>query len=167
MAKGWLNLEAATDAQMFTEDSAFSFLGLTRTQRIYGFVGWYVGSKARAYHTKGLIMLLLHIASPLASFSRCWEPCSCLLACWPASQVRRRQRPLNAFHLLNTADRSLFSAVLYAMGTVISLVGTGFLIGVSPPLAKAGVVSVTAANADLKTRVCFPRLVPHAVRQPT
>ncbi|KAG8981870.1 hypothetical protein FRC05_000012 [Tulasnella sp. 425] len=39
MAKGWLNLEAATDAQMFTEDSAFSFLGLTRTQRIYGFVG--------------------------------------------------------------------------------------------------------------------------------
>lgn len=39
MSKGWLNLEAATDAQMFTEDSAFSFLGLTRTQRIYGFVG--------------------------------------------------------------------------------------------------------------------------------
>ena len=40
MAKGWLNLEAATDAQVFEQDSAFSFLGLTRTQRIYGFVGW-------------------------------------------------------------------------------------------------------------------------------
>jgi len=40
MAKGWLNLEAATDTQLFEEDSAFSFLGLTRTQRLYGFIGW-------------------------------------------------------------------------------------------------------------------------------
>ena len=42
MAKGWLNLEAATDNQLFEQDSAFKFLGLTRTQRVYGFVGWLV-----------------------------------------------------------------------------------------------------------------------------
>lgn len=40
-SKGWFNLEAATDTQFFEGDSAFSFLGLTRTQRLYGFVGWY------------------------------------------------------------------------------------------------------------------------------
>jgi len=39
MPKGWLNLEGATDSQLFEQDSAFSFLGLTRTQRLYGFIG--------------------------------------------------------------------------------------------------------------------------------
>lgn len=44
--KGWFNLEAAGGAipetQFFEGDSAFKFLGLTRTQRLYGFVGWSV-----------------------------------------------------------------------------------------------------------------------------
>lgn len=43
-AKGWLNLDAVGGAipetQFFEGDSAFSFLGLTRQQRLYGFVGW-------------------------------------------------------------------------------------------------------------------------------
>ncbi|KAG5653261.1 hypothetical protein H0H81_001421 [Sphagnurus paluster] len=41
--KGWFNLEAAGGAipetQFFEGDSAFKFLGLSRTQRLYGFVG--------------------------------------------------------------------------------------------------------------------------------
>lgn len=41
-SKGWLNLEAAPDSAFFEGDSAFSFLGLTRTQRLYGFLGWSV-----------------------------------------------------------------------------------------------------------------------------
>ena len=45
-SKGWFNLEAAggaiPDTQFFEGDSAFKFLGLTRMQRIYGFIGWYV-----------------------------------------------------------------------------------------------------------------------------
>ena len=44
-SKGWFNLEAAAgtmpETQFFEGDSAFKFLGLTRTQRLYGFVGWY------------------------------------------------------------------------------------------------------------------------------
>jgi len=43
-SKGWFNLEAArnnplSDTQFFEGDSAFSFLGLTREQRLYGFIG--------------------------------------------------------------------------------------------------------------------------------
>ena len=38
--KGWLSLEDASgvipDTQFFEGESAFSFLGLTRTQRLYG-----------------------------------------------------------------------------------------------------------------------------------
>jgi len=41
--KGWFNLEAAggtiPDTQFFEGDSAFKFLSLSRTQRLYGFVG--------------------------------------------------------------------------------------------------------------------------------
>jgi hypothetical protein len=45
--KGWFNLEGATnsalpDTSFFEGDSAFKFLGLTRQQRLYGFVGWWV-----------------------------------------------------------------------------------------------------------------------------
>ena len=47
-SKGWLNLESAgnlvPESQFFEGDSAFKFLGLTRTQRLYGFVGWSVSS---------------------------------------------------------------------------------------------------------------------------
>lgn len=40
-SKGWLNLEnAVPDTQFFEGDSAYNFLGLTRTQRLYGFVAW-------------------------------------------------------------------------------------------------------------------------------
>lgn len=40
-SKGWLNLESAVpDTQFFEGDSAFRFLALTRTQRLYGFVAW-------------------------------------------------------------------------------------------------------------------------------
>ena len=48
-SKGWFNLEAAggaiPDTQFFEGDSAFKFLGLTRMQRIYGFIGWCVNSR--------------------------------------------------------------------------------------------------------------------------
>lgn len=83
-------MEAATDAQMFTEDSAFSFLGLTRTQRIYGFVG----CLAIGFILSFLGTMLLFLGM-LASF-----------------------------------------AILYAMGTIISLVGTGFLIGFGSQLKQ-------------------------------
>jgi hypothetical protein len=46
MAKGWFNLESARsnlpDTHFFEGDSAFKFLGLTREQRLYGFIGWSV-----------------------------------------------------------------------------------------------------------------------------
>jgi hypothetical protein len=45
-SKGWFNLEAVggtiPETQFFEGDSAFSSLGLTRTQRLYGFAAWYV-----------------------------------------------------------------------------------------------------------------------------
>jgi len=85
--KGWLNLEAAGGAipetQFFEGDSAFKFLGLTRTQRLYGFVGCLA---------IGFILSLLGSA------------------------------------LLFLGQLGSF-AVLYGMGTLISLAGTGFLIG--------------------------------------
>ncbi|KAJ8093116.1 hypothetical protein PM082_020601 [Marasmius tenuissimus] len=41
--KGWFNLESAgagvPETQFFEGDSAFKFLGLTRMQRLYGFIG--------------------------------------------------------------------------------------------------------------------------------
>ena len=47
-SKGWFNLETAAgtipETQFFEGDSAFKSLGLTRTQRLYGFVGWCVSS---------------------------------------------------------------------------------------------------------------------------
>ena len=45
-SKGWFNLEAVggtiPETQFFEGDSAFSALGLTRMQRLYGFAAWYV-----------------------------------------------------------------------------------------------------------------------------
>ncbi|EIW60518.1 SFT2-domain-containing protein [Trametes versicolor FP-101664 SS1] len=86
-SKGWFNLEAAggaiPDTQFFEGDSAFKFLGLTRTQRLYGFVG----CLAAGFVLSLLGSIFLFLGS-LASF-----------------------------------------AILYAFGTVISLVGTGFLVG--------------------------------------
>jgi len=86
-SKGWFNLEAGNgvipDTQFFEGDSAFKFLGLSRTTRLYGFfaclaIGFLLS-------LLGSIVLFL---GQLASF-----------------------------------------AVLYVFGTVISLVGTGFLLG--------------------------------------
>jgi len=85
--KGWLNLESAgsgiPETQFFEGDSAFKFLGLTRTQRLYGFVGCLA------------VGFLLSILGSI---------------------------------LLFLGQLTLF-ALLYAMGTIVSLIGTGFLIG--------------------------------------
>ncbi|KAG1718282.1 SFT2-domain-containing protein [Suillus occidentalis] len=83
-SKGWFNLESASgmipETQFFEGDSAFKFLGLTRTQRLYGFIGCLLGS----------ILLFL---GQLGSF-----------------------------------------AVLYTIGILVSLVGTGFVIGMFKPV---------------------------------
>jgi len=80
-------LEAASnvipDTQFFEGDSAFSFLSLSKTQRLYGFGGCLV-----------IGFLLSILGSALLFLGQ-----------------------LGSF------------AVLYAMGTVISLLGTGFLLG--------------------------------------
>jgi hypothetical protein len=51
-SKGWFNLETAggtiPETQFFEGEPAFKALGLTRTQRLYGFVGWYVFHSALA-----------------------------------------------------------------------------------------------------------------------
>jgi len=86
-SKGWFNLESAgaaiPETQYFEGDSAFKFLGLSRTTRLYGFVGC-LG-----------IGFLLSILGSIVLF---------------------------------LGQLSIF-AVLYGFGTIISLVGTGFLIG--------------------------------------
>ncbi|KAF8558470.1 SFT2-domain-containing protein [Imleria badia] len=85
--KGWLNLESAgnlvPDTQFFEGDSAFKFLGLTRTQRLYGFVGCLIVGFALSL--LGSILLFL---GQLGSF-----------------------------------------AVLYTIGILVALAGTGFLLG--------------------------------------
>ncbi|KAF8228944.1 SFT2-domain-containing protein [Tricholoma matsutake] len=85
--KGWFNLEAAggviPETQFFEGDSAFNFLGLSRTQRLYGFIGCLA---------VGFLLSLLGAI------------------------------------LLFLGQLGIF-AVLYIMGTIVSLVGTGFLIG--------------------------------------
>jgi len=86
-SKGWFNLESAAgtipETQFFEGDSAFSFLGLTRTQRLYGFAGCLAA---------GFILSILGTA------------------------------------LLFIGALGTF-ALLYVLGTVVSLIGTGFLIG--------------------------------------
>ncbi|KAJ8517318.1 hypothetical protein ONZ45_g5502 [Pleurotus djamor] len=85
--KGWLNLESAGNAipesQFFEGDSAFKFLGLSRTTRLYGFVG---------------CLIIGFILSILAS------------------------------SLLFLGQLTIF-AILYVFGTIVALIGTGFLIG--------------------------------------
>ncbi|KIJ37737.1 hypothetical protein M422DRAFT_211230 [Sphaerobolus stellatus SS14] len=87
-AKGWLNLESATslvpDTQMFEGDSAFKFLSLSRTQRLYGFIGCLV----IGFFLSLLASILLFVGLNLGLF-----------------------------------------ALLYTLGIVVSLIGTGFLIG--------------------------------------
>lgn len=66
-SKGWFNLEAAggtiPETQFFEGDSAFSSLGLTRTQRLYGFIAWYVVVVVSSF-----IRYVLFLFSPLGSF---------------------------------------------------------------------------------------------------
>lgn len=71
------------ETAFFEGDSAFSFLGLTRTQRLYGFVGCTI---------IGFVLSILSVV------------------------------------LLITGFFAAF-ATLFAFGTVVSLVGTGFVIG--------------------------------------
>ncbi|CAE6529482.1 unnamed protein product [Rhizoctonia solani] len=82
MPKGWLNLEGVTDTQVFENEPAFNF-GLSRTQRLYGFVGCLA---------IGFVLSILG---------------SCLLFVGA----------LGSF------------ALLYTIGIIVSLIGTGFLIG--------------------------------------
>jgi len=85
--KGWFNLESigagVPETAYFEGDSAFKALGLTRTQRLYGFGG----CLAIGFLLSLLGSILLFVGQ-LGSF-----------------------------------------AVLYAMGTIVALIGTGFLIG--------------------------------------
>jgi len=67
-SKGWFNLEAVggtiPETQFFEGDSAFSSLGLTRTQRLYGFAACYVTGMVLS--VLGTVML---IVGSLASFA--------------------------------------------------------------------------------------------------
>ncbi|KAJ7090255.1 SFT2-domain-containing protein [Mycena belliarum] len=86
-SKGWFNLESAgstiPETQYFEGDSAFKFLGLSRTTRLYGFVA---------------CLAIGFLFSVLGSI------------------------------VLFLGQITIF-AVLYGFGTLISLAGTGFLIG--------------------------------------
>jgi len=85
--KGWFNLEAGNgvvpDTSFFEGDSAFKFLNLSRTTRLYGFIGCLIG---------GFVLSLLGT-------------------------------------VVLVSGMTLLFAVLYILGTIVSLVGTGFLIG--------------------------------------
>ena len=65
-SKGWFNLETAAgtipETQFFEGDSAFKALGLTRTQRLYGFAGWYVRSFGRSLVSGYTLRLILRRA---------------------------------------------------------------------------------------------------------
>ncbi|KAI0282194.1 SFT2-domain-containing protein [Russula aff. rugulosa BPL654] len=67
-SKGWFNLEAVggtiPETQFFEGDSAFSSLGLTRTQRLYGFAACYVVGMVLSI--LGTVMLII---GGLASFA--------------------------------------------------------------------------------------------------
>jgi len=81
---------AVPDTQFFEGDSAYNFLGLTRTQRLYGFIACLV--VGFAFSLLGSILLFLG--------------------------------QLGAF------------AVLYTVGILVSLTGTGFLIGFGSQLKQ-------------------------------
>jgi len=87
MPKGWFNLEAGgnlvPDTQFFEGEPAFKFLNLSKTTRLYGFIGCLI---------TGFVLSLLGSIFLMLSFF------------------------------------TLF-AFLYSLGTVVSLLGTGFLIG--------------------------------------
>lgn len=67
-SKGWFNLEevggSIPETQFFEGDSAFKSLGLTRTQRLYGFIGCY--ATGLVLSVLGTVMLFV---GGLASFA--------------------------------------------------------------------------------------------------
>ncbi|KZT69034.1 SFT2-domain-containing protein [Daedalea quercina L-15889] len=87
MSKGWFNLDAVAgtipETQFFEGDSAFKFLSLSRTQRLYGFGG---------------CLALGFVLSLLGAI------------------------------VLFFGDVVTF-AILYVVGTIVSLIATGFLLG--------------------------------------
>jgi hypothetical protein len=141
-SKGWFNLETAAgtipETQFFEGDSAFSSLGLTRMQRLYGFAGWYVHSSSRSAFGGGQ-KLTTRVNE------RLWDAVLLLSAASYAiglvlsvlGTVMLFIGSLASFAgALFSAVLSWFSScprlvlVLYALGTIVSLIGTGFLIGV-------------------------------------
>ncbi|KAI0736930.1 SFT2-domain-containing protein [Fomitopsis betulina] len=87
MSRGWFNLDSVAgtipETQFFEGDSAFKFLELSRTQRLYGFGGCLA---------VGFVLSLLGAI------------------------------------FLFFSDFVMF-AILYVLGTVVSLIATGFLLG--------------------------------------
>lgn len=87
-SKGWFNLESQSsiasasnlipDNQFFEGDSAFSFLKLSRTTRLYGFIGWCVsldgisGISLILLINMVILFTLLRAARSAVSSSVCW-----------------------------------------------------------------------------------------------
>jgi hypothetical protein len=71
-SKGWFNLEAVggtiPETQFFEGDSAFSSLGLTRTQRLYGFAAWYVVAVAVVVPSFIRYVRFLFFSFPMSGF---------------------------------------------------------------------------------------------------
>ncbi|KAF9049340.1 SFT2-domain-containing protein [Hymenopellis radicata] len=107
MAKGWFNLESASSVvpenQFFEGDSAFKFLGLSRTTRLYGFIGCMA------------VGFILSILGAVVMF---------------------------------LGQLGIF-AVLYVMGTIVSLIGTGFLIGLKLMFKPVRVVATIVFLASI------------------
>ncbi|PIL23857.1 hypothetical protein GSI_13608 [Ganoderma sinense ZZ0214-1] len=120
-SKGWFNLEAAggviPDTQFFEGDSAFSFLGLTRTQRLYGFIGWYASRMFQMKPTLEGSRELMNVAVDSLGLGFVLS----LLG--------------SIFLFLGSLTSFAF---LYAIGTIIALIGTGFLIGFTKQLKMVG-----------------------------
>lgn len=66
MPKGWFNLEAGgsssivPDTSFFEGDSAFKFLNLSKTTRLYGFIGWCVACQRSMSSPDRLLPTTLH-----------------------------------------------------------------------------------------------------------
>ncbi|KAI0336391.1 SFT2-domain-containing protein [Cubamyces sp. BRFM 1775] len=129
-SKGWFNLEAAGGAipetQFFEGDSAFKFLGLTRTQRLYGFIGWCAPPPL-------LFSARLYVASHMAVYSCDPGPCTRGARSVIYSLIAGFVLSLLGTILLVPLGLGTF-ALLYALGTIVSLIGTGFLIGFTKQL---------------------------------
>jgi len=77
---------AMPENQLFDHESAFSFLKLTRTQRLYGFVGWYGPFGCLSWVAARL--MFRNPACVSDSFYRSWGRLSSSLANLSPSSVR-------------------------------------------------------------------------------